>query len=251
MAVICFASMDTTVRWASASIPLLVALWFRYVFQAFTTTATFWPSQRGRLFHTRHPWLHLLRGLLLLLTSGFAFFSLKYIPVGEFTAIIMVVPIIVTLFASWQFKEHVSVLRWLLVLGGFAGVLIIVRPGHDSFGWVWLLPLGCVVSNTWFQLLTSRMTKTENPATLHAYTGWVGMVVCSIGLPWAWEAIHGWMPWFWMAVIGALGTLGHFLLIQAYARAPASVITPYMYVQIGVAMTLGFVVFHHIPDGFA
>lgn len=247
-AVSCFAAMDTTVRWISATVPLLMALWFRYVFQAVVTTAMFWPQRRAHLFRTRHPGLQFLRGLLLLGCSGFAFFSLKFLPVGEFTAIVMITPIIITLWASRQFGEHVSGWRWTCVIGGFVGVLVIVRPGHEGFSWAWLLPLGVVVCNTWFQLLTSRMTHTEDPATLQAYTGWVGMLCCSILLPWTWEAIPRWQDWAWMAMVGALGTFGHFLLIQAYARAPASTLTPYMYVQIGVAMLGGWLVFSHVPD---
>jgi drug/metabolite transporter (DMT)-like permease len=249
-AVTCFASMDTTVRWISTSIPLLMALWFRYMFQAVSTTVMFWPRRRATLFQTHHLGQHFLRGLVLLACSVFAFFSLKYLPVGEFTAIAMVTPIIITLFASHQFGEHVSPVRWALVMGGFAGVLIIVRPGHESFSWAWLLPIGVVVSNTWFQLLTSHMTRTEDPATMHTYTGWVGALCCTAILPWAWTDIARWQDWFWMAAVGALGTLGHFLLIQAYARAPASALTPYMYAQIAVAMLAGWLVFAHVPDGF-
>lgn len=250
-AVACFATMDTLVGWISHFVPLLMALWFRYLFQAVATTAFFWPSQRARLFATEHLGLHVLRGLLLLAVSAFAFFSLKYVPVGEFTAIIMTVPLIITLYASTRMGQRVSWRRWALVLGGFAGVLIIVRPGHEAFTWAWLLPLGCVVTYTTFQLLTARMTRSEAPATLHVYTGWVGTLACTLMLPWVWTAIPDWHHWAWMAVIGALGTLGHFALILAYARAPAATLTPYLYVQIGFAMLGGWVATGHVPDAAA
>jgi drug/metabolite transporter (DMT)-like permease len=247
----CFAAMDTTVRWVSVSVPLLVALWFRYLFQAVFTTAFFWPQQRARLFRTQQSRLHLLRGLLLLATSGFAFFSLKYLPVGEFTAIVMMTPIVMTLYATHQLGERVSPLRWVLVLGGFAGVLVIVRPGHESFSWAWLLPLGAVAAYTWFQLLTSRMARSEDASTLHVYTGWVGTLCCTAILPWAWSPIARTQDWLWMAAIGALGTLGHFLLIMAHARASAAVLSPYLYLQIGFAMLGGWVAFAHVPDAWA
>jgi drug/metabolite transporter (DMT)-like permease len=248
-----FAAMDSTVGWLSthAALPILMMLWFRYVVQAVASTAMFWPQRRMSLFVTRHPWLQLLRGLLLLACSGFAFLSLKHLPVGEFTAIIMMTPIIITLVASYQFKEHVSALRWVLVFGGFAGVLTIIRPGHESFSWAWLLPFIVMLSNTGFQLLTSRMTKDEDPATMHVYTGWVGTLCCTLVLPWAWTPIARWQDWLWMAAVGGLGTYGHFLLIHAYARAPASTLTPYMYSQIGVAMLAGWLLFAHVPDAYS
>ena len=123
-AVACFAVLDTTTKFISASVPVLMALWFRYAFQAIATTLAVLPTRGLSVLRTAHPKYQLLRGLLLLGTSMFAFFSLKYMPVGEFTAIVMITPLVITLLASVSLGERVSWLRWALVVGGFAGTLL-------------------------------------------------------------------------------------------------------------------------------
>ena len=125
----CFAMLDTTTKFVSTSVPLLMALWFRYAFQAISTTVTVLPLRGVSALRTRHPKFQCLRGVLLLASSLFAFASLKYMPVGEFTAIVMIAPLAITVLAATVLKEKVSPMRWALVTGGFIGTLVIIRPG--------------------------------------------------------------------------------------------------------------------------
>ena len=246
-----FATLDTTTKFVSASVPLLMALWFRYFFQAVATTAVVLPLRGLSVLRTAHPKFQCLRGLLLLLSSLFAFLSLKYMPVAEFTAIGAIVPLLITLLAATALGEKVSVLRWSLVLGGFAGTLIIIRPGGEDFTWALLLPLGMVATNTGFQVLTSRLAKTEDPITMHLYTGWVGTLLASLALPFVWTALPSWSLWGWLLLMGVAATVGHFMLILGYMRAPAATLTPYLYAQIAFAMVGGWIAFSHVPDGWS
>ena len=248
LAVACFAALDTATKLAVMTVPVLMGVWFRYSFQAVATTAVLLPLHGPALLRTRHPRYQALRGLLLLGSTVFAFLSLRYMPMAEFTAVVMVAPLAITVLAATVLKERVSPLRWALVAGGFAGTLVILRPGGEAFGWAMLLPLGLVVSNAWFQVLTSRMAQTENPLTMHFYTGWVGALATSFVLPLAWQALPSWHSWALLCLMGLLGTVGHFLLILAYRRAPASTLTPYLYAQIGFAMLGGWWVFGQVPD---
>ena len=251
VAMACFAALDTVTKYVSTGVPLLMAIWFRYAFQAVATTAVVLPLRGWRVLCTAQPKFQLLRGTLLLASSLFAFFSLKFMPVGEFTAIVMLTPLLITLLASTSLGERVSAARWALVCGGFAGTLVIIRPGHDAFEWITLLPLGLVVCNAWFQVLTVKMAKTEDPITMHLYTGWVGTLIASLPLPWVWAMLPSGSLWGWLMVMGAAATVGHFLLILAYQRAPAATLTPYLYAQIGFAMLGGWIAFAHVPDGWS
>ncbi len=244
----CFSALDTTTKYVSAGVPLLMALWFRYFFQAVATTVVVVPLRGRTIWRTRRLAWHLLRGLLLLTSSLLAFASLRYMPVGEFTAIVMITPLAVTLLAATMLKEHVSPLRWLLVAGGFAGTLVIIRPGGEAFGWSSLLPLALVASNASFQVLTSKLARTEDPITMHLYTGWTGTLVSALALPFVWTALPGWWLWACLCFMGLTATVGHFMLILAYYRAPAATLTPYLYSQIGFAMLGGLLVFGHVPD---
>ncbi|MBG6072992.1 MULTISPECIES: DMT family transporter [unclassified Polaromonas] len=247
-AVACFAVLDTTTKIISLSVPVFMAVWFRYAFQAIATTVAMLPSRGWSLLRTAHPKFQCLRGVLLLTTSMFAFFSLKHMPVGEFTAIVMITPLVITLLASLTLGERVSVLRWALVIGGFVGTLIIIRPGGNQFSWAMLLPLGLVISHAWFQILTSRLARTEDPVTMHFYTGWVGTLLASLALPFAWTSLDSWTLWAGLALMGLMGTVGHYMMILAYARAPVSTLTPFLYAQIGFAMLGGWLAFSHVPD---
>lgn len=248
LALACFATLDTTTRHISTSISLLVALWFRYAIQAVITTVVVWPGRGRRVLLTRHPKFQLARGLLLFACSILAFYSLKYMPVGEFTAIALLAPLVITVFAAWKLKEKIRPLRWTLLVGGFMGTLVIIRPGTHHFDWTVILPLMLVLTNSAFQLLTSQMTKTEDPITMHFYTGWIGTILASFVLPFVWEMPADWTVWLQLLIMGVLASIGHFLLILAYGRAPAATLTPYMYAQIAFGVVGGWVVFHHLPD---
>ena len=251
-AVACFAALDTTSKRISLVVPVMMALWFRYLFQALSTTLLVLPGRGLSALRTAHPRFQLLRGTLLFICSTLAFFSLKVMPVGEFTAIVMVRPLVVTLVAAVWMDERVSLLRWALVIGGFVGVMLIVRPsGTNALGWAVLLPLGLVMANTGFQILTSKLARAEDPIVTHFYTGWIGALLGSIALPFAWQQVPDWHWWAAMAFMGLMGTVGHYQLILAYQRVPASVLTPYLYAQIAFAMLGGYLVFAHVPDAWA
>jgi drug/metabolite transporter (DMT)-like permease len=144
----------------------------------------------------------------------------------------------------------VSPLRWVLVIGGFVGAMIIIRPGHEAFHWTALLPLALVATNSWFQVLTSQLAKTEDPMTMQIYTGWTGAVVATLALPFVWTALPSPMLMGLMVMMACLVTAGHFMLTLSYQRAPAVTLTPYFYLQICFAMLCGWVVFSHVPDAW-
>jgi drug/metabolite transporter (DMT)-like permease len=225
-----------------------MALWFRYAFQAMSTTLVAAFTGLERILAPRTPRYQLLRGLLLMSSTMLAFVRLKYTPVAEFTALVMMTPLLITLLAAYSMGERVSLLRWMLVIGGFVGTIIIIRPDSDDFNWALLLPLTLVATSAWFQLLTSKMAKTEDPMTMHLYTGWIGTLLASLVLPFVWTSLDSPVLWGGLLVMGLMGTVGHFMLILAYQRASAAILTPYLYGQIGFAMLGGWLVFSHIPD---
>jgi drug/metabolite transporter (DMT)-like permease len=251
VAVACFATLDTATKASTAGVPILMGVWFRYAFQAVATTAVLLPLHGTALLRTRHPRYQLLRGALLLVSSTLAFLSLRYMPLAEFTSIVLIAPLVITLLAATTLKEYVSPLRWVLVAGGFIGTLVILRPGGDAFSWAILLPIGLVLTNAWFQVLTSKLAQTENPLTMHFYTGWVGALIASLAAPFVWAELDSWHWWALLCLMGFMGTVGHFILILAYQRAPASTLTPYLYAQIAFAMLGGWLIFSQLPDRYS
>lgn len=256
----CFASMDSTIRYLGAFLPVLLILWARYSFQALTM-AVWLGLQRARgdagAFRSAHPKFQAVRGLLLLATSAMSFYGVQYMPVAEFTAINMLTPVVVTLLAALVLHERVSRLRWALVIGGFAGALIVIRPGSGLFGWAVMFPLAGALTYASFQVLTAKLSALESPYTTHFYTGLTGMLLLSLLLALGpfpvleplRAATGGQLAL--MAFIGLLGTLGHLLLILALGLAPTGTLMPFVYVQIAVAAAIGWLFFDHVPDGYA
>lgn len=250
-AVACFAVLDTTTKRVTVEVPLCMAVWARNVFQAIFTSALVLPKQGLSVLKTDKLGMQITRGVLMISVTVLAFSSLSVMPVGEFTAIVMTTPLLVTLLAARLLGEHVSPLRIALVLGGFLGTAIIVRPSGNAVSWAsWhmLLPLAMVIANAAFQLLTSKMARTEATMTTQFYTSWVGALLSTIPLIWFWNAIADPYLWAGLLLMGVAGAVGHILMIMAFGRSPAATLMPFMYVQIGFAMLGGWVVFEHIPD---
>lgn len=251
LAALAFAVLDTTTKYAATLAPVLMLLLFRYAFQAVVTFALRFPVQKLALLTTPNPRFQTLRGVLLLTTSACSFFGLQHLPVGEFTAMVMLSPLVATALAAWLLKDHVSPRRWLLMAAGLGGVLLVIRPGGQVFSWALLFPVLLVSTYAWFQVLTSRLSGEENPYTTHFYTGLVGTLVMSPIVVFSWDTAALLAHWPWFVLIGFLGTFGHLMLIRAYMRASAPVLTPYLYTQIAFATLGGWLVFKHVPDTLA
>jgi len=252
----CFACSDTLIKYMGGFLPVLLLLWTRYAFQA--GAMALWLVRRGGAgFASAHPKFQWMRGTLLLVTSGMSFFGLQLMPVAEFTALGMLTPVVVTMLAAWVLHEPVSRMRWALVCGGFVGALIVIRPGSGVFGWAAVFPLLMALCYGAFQVLTSRLASLESPYTTHFYTGFSGALMVTplllLNAPEIISAARAASPTQIAGVlaIGAFATVGHLCLIFAFGVAPMATLMPFIYVQIAWALVTSWLVFRHVPDGWA
>lgn len=251
----CFAAMDTMVRYLGGAVPVLLLLILRYLTQAVLMAPVL--AFGGHGFHSPRPGFQFVRGLLLLACSAITFIGLRYMPVAEYTAIAMLTPVLVAVFSVVALKEPISALRWALVVGAFAGALIVIRPGSGIFGWAVLWPLAGSCAYAAFQLVTSHYAPRENALVTHFWTGTVGALAVLpawplglVDVPGDWQALPARAQWL-VVWVGLLGTFGHLLLILAFRRASASRLTPFLYLQIAIAVLLGWAALGHVPDGWA
>ena len=96
--------------------------------------------------------------------------------------------------------------------------------------------------------MTSRLARTEYPVAVHFYTGWISTLLASIASPFVWTELDSWTLWAGLGLMGLMGTIGHFTVILADARAQVSALTLFLYAQIGFAMLGGWLAFSHVPD---
>ena len=248
IAVLFFVLLDSTSKHLARQWPVSLVVWIRYAVHLLLMVALLAPRHGTRLVATGRPGLHILRAACLLVTSWFIVAALQRMPLAETTAIMFSAPLMVTALASRLLGEQVGRLRWIAVWFGFVGVLLVAQPTGDIDINGVLLALCAATGFAGYQLLTRLLSPTEQPLTLLFWTALVGTVGMSFTLPWAW---HGPAPDLWsgtqMVAMGIFGGAGHLLLIKAFRLAPASTLSPILYIQLAWATLLGWLFFGQLP----
>jgi drug/metabolite transporter (DMT)-like permease len=252
VAVMLFAVSDVLTKHLTLlyAVPLVMLL--RYLVNLGLLLTVYLPREGRAIFATRRTGLVLLRAGCLAAASLTMGLALRYMPVGETVAIVYLAPVLVVILGKTLLGEEVNWLGWAGVLCGFAGVLLIMRPGAG------LDPVGvalCLVNAVFgagYHLLSRILSKTETTAALLVYTAGVGALVFALMLL---GSGLGPLPqgvdWLWLLALGVLATLGHFLFTAAYREAPASLLAPVNYMHLVWAGLLGWLVFGHAPDALS
>lgn len=245
-----FALLDSATKFTGQALSLLMVLWLRFLAQALVTSAMVFPRMGWQALRTQHPKFQCSRALFGIGTSVFAFFCIQSMPLGNFTAIWAASPLAVVVVSALVFRERVSWQRWLLLLVGLLCVVVIVRPerSDQELGWLALLPLALVACGTGYLLLGSRLARLDRPETTQLYSTWLPFLVLTPLFPWFIQPVWGWPLWGAIAAMGILSGVGHLLLLQAYTHTTPSVVSPFLYSQIGFAMLVGWLLFGQQPD---
>ncbi len=232
--------LDASGKWlVMAGVPVLMVAWVRYAVHIALMTAVVLPSRGKAIFKTQSLPRQLLRGLLMITTTVLFFSVLGRLPLAEATAINFMAPLFLMAMAPWLLREPHRLHRWVGVLAGFAGMLLVVRPGAQ------LDPVGVVLG---LLQITTRRVAHDDPLTTNYYGGLFGTVALTAALPWIWVVpdLSAW-EWALLASTGVSGFLGHWLQIAAYKKSPATLLAPFSYLQIVAAATLGWLVFGQLP----
>ncbi len=251
-ALFCFAVLATTGKYLSQRYPVDVLLWARYLAPALVLGSVLYPRMGRDLVVTARWRLQILRAALLAGVSFLIMGGLRTIPMAEGTSLFFITPLIVTLLAGPVLGERVTLAHWLLALFGFSGVMLIARPDGN----LPLVPVLMLLAGSFlyalYQLATRRLAATERPLTTLFYTALVGATLSSLALPAsAHSALPGWHDALLVLSLGVSGMAGHFLLIRAMAFAPASALSPLIYVQLVWATLMGWAVFGQLPGASA
>jgi drug/metabolite transporter (DMT)-like permease len=243
-----FACMDSTTKYLAAhyNVPFVVAM--RYITQCVLMVIVLAPRHSGHLIKTQRTGLVILRALSLCIASLFVGLALQRMPLAETTAISFLAPMLVVLLSP-LLGERISLSGWVAVIMGFAGVLLIVRPGSglDIAGVLFCLVAVC--ANATYQLMSRLLASTEKAITLLFYTALIGSICFGLSMPWFWEnKIPSGLEITLFLGMGLFGGLGHYVFTLAYSHAPASLLSPVLYLQLLWAALLGWIIFDTIPD---
>lgn len=248
--------LDASGKWIMGfGVPLLIMCWFRYVVHLCLVLTLVLPVKGRRVLRSTRPKAQILRGTVMMLAT-FSFFSaLRYLPQAEATAINFLAPLLVLSVAPWLLKEPPRLSRWVAAGVGFLGVLIIIRPtgGLHPMGVLFGLITACMFAT---QFIVTRRVAVDDAMTTLIWSGAVGSLCLTIALPFilpaALPALRQLTAFQWLILVstGFWGCLGHLLQIQAYQRASASLLAPFVYLQIVAAAALGWMIWGQFPDLF-
>ncbi len=248
LAMLVFAGQDAIVKMLIQEMAVTQLLLVRY--WAFAVFALIYAHYNGGLMkavRSAHPRLQLLRSLLAIGEVALFNLSLRYLGLAEAHALLAVFPLLAIALAGPILGEHVGWQRRLAVGLGFAGTLIILRPGDAVFRPEALIALSAALAFAVYNLLTRRVSRGDGFTTSMLYMALVGCVVATaFGLP-AWRA-PTLQEWPLLGVIAATGITAHLLLIKALEYTPASLLQPFNYSLLVFATLFGVVVFGEFPD---
>jgi drug/metabolite transporter (DMT)-like permease len=240
---------QTATKFLAGDFPVFQIILFRSIGHAFWMLLFFLPQHGVSMLRANRPWLHLARSALLFGSTMLWISAVSAVPLATAGAINFTAPVFVVILSIPMLREKVGLHRWAAVFLGFTGALIVIQPGSGGFQIEYLLLLGAAFLFAIYQILTRLAAGSDSEATSSFYTVLVGLVVGLLVAPWNYvpPASGDWVAWGAFAAIGLLGGIRHYLVVKAYARAPASVVSPFFYCELVGVTLLGFLVFGDIP----
>ena len=239
--------MDGIAKHLSATFSVAQVTWARYFFHLIILLpVVLWRHGAGALM-LHKPLLQVVRGGFLLGSTILFFAAIALMPIADAIALVFVAPLIVTALSPFVLGERVGIRRWTAVTVGFFGVLVIVRPGMSAFHWGMLLALGAGAIYAFYSLATRRLSGSAPPLVTLTYTALLGAVVMSAAVPFFWTPPAA-SDIAWMALMGGIAAVGHFLIIKSFEYAEASLLAPLGYSEIVGATAVGYFAFGDFPD---
>ncbi len=175
--------------------------------------------------------------------------ALTLLPIATVTAIVFSSPLVVLIFSMRFLGEGVSWQRWIAVIIGFTGVLVIVRPGGVSFEWALLVAVSAAIVSGFRDLLTRRLSRTDTSISMLFWASALLITLSLLTIPFGWHPLTL-SGSFWFIINGLLNAGAHFLMIEALRLGDAALVSPFRYSAILWAILTGFIVWNQLPDTF-
>jgi drug/metabolite transporter (DMT)-like permease len=249
-AVALFACLDTIAKYLNTQMDTMQIAWARYAAALLVTVLAFNPLKIPAVARTRRPGLQAVRSLLLVGATVGNFLALRWMQLDQVLSIIFTFPFIVAIASIPLLGEWIGWRRWSAIGFGFAGVLLITRPGLGGVHPAALFSLGATICYGLYAVLTRIVSRVDSNRTSLFYNNAVGTVVLLPIMPFVWQTPQDWIIAALLVVIGVLGAVGHFCLIAGHRLAPASVLSPFVYTQLIWVTILGYLVFDNVPTGW-
>jgi drug/metabolite transporter (DMT)-like permease len=247
--------MDAVIKSVSQTFPTGEIIFFRNIFAFIPLLAFAYWRHGGVPLKTSRPWGHVMRGVFGV-TSMFCFFlSYKLMPLSDAIALGLSGPIFITVLSVPILGEHVGWRRWSAVLVGFAGVLVMTRPGSTMFDVNALVPLAAAVLYAVAMISIRKLGATEPPTTIVFHFTAFAALASLLTIPWGdvdpeqtWVMPSSWAQLGILIVIGLFGGIAQIVMTMAYQRARAATVASFDYTALIYGFLLGALFYHERPD---
>ncbi len=249
-AVATFSCLDSTAKYLNHHMDTLQVVWARYTGAFLLALIVSNPVTRPGLMITKRPLLQIGRSSLLFGSTVLNFIALRWLQLDEALSILFSTPFLVAALSGPILGEWIGVRRWIAILVGFSGVLLVTRPGFGGIHPAAALSMLSAICYAFYSISTRVLARTDTNETTLFYTNLVGAMAMLPIVPFVWTTPHETLIIVLMTITGAFASIGHYMLIAAHRRAPASTLAPFIYSQLVWVLILGYVVLDNLPSGW-
>ncbi len=245
LAVCAFSIMDLIVKW-SENYPVGEVLFFRGFFGIITIFFII-PRERYKDFYkTDRFFLHLKRCISGLVAIVAIFIALRKLPLATVVSITFAAPIFTTIMSIYFLNEKVGLYRWLAVMVGFIGILIISEPGYSSLNIYYIFPIIFCLGLSYVAIAIRQLSTTEPVWLIGLYFSFSIMLMSFFTLPQGW-IMPSLKDLFLLSMVGVLGGLANLWLTQSYKFSEVSLVTPLKYLALIFAIIFGYLFWNEVP----
>lgn len=251
-----FGLMAVCIRLASKTEPVAEIAFFRNVFGlAALLPVLLWPAMRGggtaahlrQVLRTTQIRRYFIRCLIGVVSMWMGFWAIANLPLAQAVSLAYSSPIFVTIAAVLLLGERVRIRRWLAVLAGFIGVLVIVRPWSHAFTTGSLVAVGAAVITAIVAIQIKQLSRDDDADTIVLWTYLLWVPMSLLPALWFWHPPQG-LAWLWLVLSGVLGTVGQLLWTRALKLGEVSALTPISFVQLVIVTIAGWLWFGERVD---
>jgi drug/metabolite transporter (DMT)-like permease len=243
-----FPFMNVAVKLLAVHYPAAQITWARFTGHLIVMLIVFLPQHRWGLLRSRRPAVQIGRSVLMLASNLIFVVAIGRVPLATASAIGFSAPLIVTALSVPLLHEQVGWRRWSAVVVGFAGTLMVIRPGSGFREPAVLLLLVSSFAYALYMIATRLAGRYDSAATGIIFAALFGSLGMSLAMPFVFVMPRSILDGLLFCSLGLLGGFGHYLVIRAFQLGPAAVIAPLGYVELVGTVILGYVVFGNFPD---
>ncbi len=242
-----FATHDAVIKYLGNTYSVFQIIFFSVLFAFLPVTLMLTADRSHANLRPVHPWMVAMRTATMMGGMACAFYAFTALPLAETYALLFATPLLITALSVPLLGEVVRFRRWIAVIVGLIGVLIVLRPGYSALNLGHLAALGAAVCSAFSAIVIRKIGSEERSAVMILYPMLANILAMSFVMPFVYRPVEL-IDLSLLAAVGVMATAAQLLIIGAYRRAPAVIVAPFQYSQMLWAVLYGFLFFQDIPD---